>query len=185
MQFLDYDPSDIDVRVSELLVATSDAVEPLVHPNVSEALAIFRQHLNMDVVFVSQFQDGRRTFRVVESKPGNTLLQVGQSDPVEESWCQHVVSGRLPQFMADAAPFIERGDAPTPPFPIGTHLSTPILLGDGSVYGTLCCFSQVVEKKVGESDLHRLRTVARLLAEKLGVSKANELQLQPLDIRHR
>src|SRR5690606_20792099 len=105
-------------------------------------------HLDMDVVFVSQFKDQRRTFRVVESKPGNTILKVGLSDPIEESWCQHVVSGRLPQHMVDARPFIERGEAPSTPIPIGTHLSTPILLKDGSVYGTLCCFSHQVNDQV-------------------------------------
>lgn len=96
MHFLDYDPDDIDVRISELLVATSDSADPLVHPKVQEALGVVREHLAMDVVFVSQLRHNRRTFRVVESKPGLTLLKVGQSDPVEESWCHHVVNGRLP-----------------------------------------------------------------------------------------
>lgn len=182
MHFLDYDPDDIDVRISELLVATNDTADPLVHPNVTEALCLFRQHLDMDVVFVSQLRHNRRTFRVVETKPGGvTVVQAGQSDPVEESWCQYVVTGRLPQLMADARPFIERGDTPPTSIPIGTHLSTPILLKDGSVYGTLCCFSHEVDERIGEKDLHRLRAMARVLAQKLNASAASELQLQPLD----
>ena len=84
MHFLEYDPDDIDVRISELLVATSDAADPLVHPKVQEALCILRNHLDMDVVFVSQFRNNRRTFRVVETKPGVTVVKAGQSDPVEE-----------------------------------------------------------------------------------------------------
>lgn len=185
MNILDYDPDDIDVRISELLVATNDDADPLIDPNVKEALGLCREHLHMDVVFVSQFENNRRTFKVVESKPGVTLLKPGQSDPVEESWCQHVVSGRLPGYMRDARPFIERGDAPAPPFPIGTHLSTPIRLADGSVYGTLCCFSHQVEEGVADKDLHRLRAMARVIAKKLESSKSGALELQPLDPRSR
>lgn len=180
MNFLDYDPEDIDVRIAELLVATNDEPDPLVDPSVTEALGIFREHLDMDVVFVSQFKDHRRTFRVVESKPGNTILQVGLSDPIEESWCQHVVSGRLPQHIVDARPLIERGEAPYTPISIGTHLSTPILLKDGSVYGTLCCFSHQVHDQVGTKDMNRLRAMARVLAEKLDSVAPSELELQPL-----
>ncbi|MGB3067781.1 MAG: GAF domain-containing protein [Ottowia sp.] len=182
MNFLDYDPDDIDVRISELLVATNDATDPLVHPNVTEALSLCREHLDMDVVFVSQFRHNRRTFRVVETKPGGvTVVKAGQSDPVEESWCHHVVTGRLPQLMTDARPFIKRGEAPATPIRIGTHLSTPILLKDGSVYGTLCCFSHEVDEQIGDKDLHRLRAMARVLAQKLDASAASELQLQPLE----
>jgi len=182
VNFFDYDPEDIDVRISELLVATNDESDPLVDPSVTEALNLCREHLNMDVVFVSQFKHNRRTFRVVESKPGVTLVKAGQSDPVEESWCLHVVNGRLPQLMRDARPYIQRGEVSAPPFPIGTHLSTPIRLKDGSVYGTLCCFSQQVEEQVGDQDMQRLRAMARMLAKRLDASHTGGLQLQPVDM---
>jgi hypothetical protein len=181
LHFLDYDPDDIDVRISELLVATNDAADPLVHPKVKEALSILRNHLDMDVVFVSQFRNNRRTFRVVETKPGVTVVQAGQSDPVEDSWCHHVVTGRLPQLMQDAQPFIDRGDAPATPIRIGTHLSTPIKLKSGGVYGTLCCFSAKVDEAIGGTELGRLQAVARILAKNLDASGADELQLQPME----
>jgi hypothetical protein len=179
----DYAPDAIDVRISELLVATNEAADPLVDPQVKKALGLYREHLNMDVVFVSQFENHRRTFRVVESKPGNRLLQVGQSDPVEQSWCQHVVTGRLPQLMKDAQPYVDSGAAPRVGIRIGTHLSTPILMKNGNVYGTLCCFSHEVEESVDTKDLQRLQALARALAQRLEASTpaAPELQLQPME----
>ncbi|WBY03117.1 GAF domain-containing protein [Ramlibacter tataouinensis] len=185
MQFLDYHPDDIDVRISELLVATSDAADPLVHPKVKEALRVVRDHLDMDVVFVSQLQQNRRTFRVVDAKPGITVVKVGHSDPVEESWCHHVVNGRLPQFIPDAQPLIERGVAPATSIQIGTHLSAPILLKGGGVYGTICCFSHQVDDRIGVKDLQRLQAMARILAVNLDDSGAGELQLQPKESRER
>lgn len=181
MHYLDYEPDDIDVQIAELLVATSDAADPLLHPKVSEALRILRVHLKMDVVFVSQFKDNRRTFRVVDSNPDKTIIKAGMSDPLAESWCQRVVDGRLPQLVKDAAPHVAAGDVPAPPFEIGTHLSTPVVLKNGNVYGTLCCFSHDVHASVGSMDLKRLQITARLLAEDLhDTREVSELELQPL-----
>jgi hypothetical protein len=181
LNLLDYDPDDVDVRIAELLVATSDTADPLLHPKVPEALRLLREKLQMDVVFVSQFVDQRRQFRVVESAPHKTVVKAGQSDPLEETWCQHVVDGRMPQLVKDARPLVEAGTVPDPGMEIGTHLSTPVLLGNGSVYGTLCCFSQEVKAGVGERDLQRLQIVAKLLAEDLRAHDVGkELELEPI-----
>jgi GAF domain-containing protein len=165
VKYLDYDPDDIDVRIAELLVATSDAADPLLHPKVAEALRLLRERMGMDVVFVSQFEQGRRIFRVVDSAPDKTVVKVGESDPLEESWCQHVVEGRLPQLVKDARPHVLAGTVPEPGIEIGTHLSVPVRMGNGRVYGTLCCFSQHVQPAVGDMDLRRLQIVAQLLAD--------------------
>ncbi|WCM94099.1 GAF domain-containing protein [Acidovorax sp. NCPPB 2350] len=162
--FLDYDPDDLDVRISELLVATSDSADPELPMAVSEVLKLLRTRLGMDVAFVSQIADDRRTIKAVDSGPDFAPLAVGMSDPVEESWCQRVVEGRLPERMEDAAAYVASGQAPDPGFPIGTHLSTPVRLSGGAVYGTLCCFSRGIH---AEADIDRLRYTASLLAAKL------------------
>lgn len=162
--YLDYDPDDIDVKISHLLVATSDAADPELPAAVSEVLKLLRVRLGMDVAFVSHIADGRRTFKAVDSTPGFSPLQVSMSDPIEESWCQRVVEGRLPERIDDAAPYIASGQAPAPGIPIGTHLSTPVRLADGTVYGTLCCFSR--EVRAG-ADIDRLRYTASLLTARL------------------
>ena len=180
MHFLDYDPDDIDVRVAQLLTATVDEADPLLHPKVGEALGVLREHLDMDVVFVSQFHDHKRTFRVVDQKGDVAVLQTGHSDPVEESWCHHIAEGRAPQLMKDAAPFIANGTLPKPAIPIGTHVSTPIVLANGEVYGTLCCFSRDVKGGVSEVDLKRLQYTAKLLSDELLDSGVGaELELEP------
>lgn len=179
--FLDYDPDDIDVRIAELLVATSEAADPMLHPKVQEVLGILRKALRMDVVFVSQFVNGRRTFKVVDNGPGKTLVVPGQSDPLEQSWCQYVVDGRLPEFVKDARPLIEAGTVPPPRNPIGTYVSTPVVLKNGHVYGTLCCFSTAVNEDASPLDLRRLQITAKLLAEDLDATPAaSELDLEPV-----
>ncbi|WP_394789374.1 GAF domain-containing protein [Rhodoferax sp.] len=162
--YLEYEPDDLDVTISELLVATSDSADPELPAAVPEILKLLRTRLGMDVAFVSQIADARRTFMAVDQVPGCTPLQAGMSDPVEESWCQRVVEGRLPELMEDAAAYVASGQAPDPGMPIGTHLSTPVRLSGGAVYGTLCCFSRGIRS---DADIDRLRYTANLLAARL------------------
>ena len=64
--FLDYNPDDLDVTISELLVATSDAADPDLPAAVPQVLKLLRTRLNMDVAFVSQITEGRRTIKAVD-----------------------------------------------------------------------------------------------------------------------
>jgi hypothetical protein len=182
MLFPDYSPDAIDVQIADLLVATADGADAAVDGQVQEVLKLLREKLDMDVVFVSRFEHGRRTILRVEHRPGWTVITPGQSDPLEESWCQRVVDGRLPNLVQDARPYIRAGTAPAPNFPVGTHLSTPVAATDGSTFGTLCCFSFLPKSGVGGQDLKRLEYAAQLLTARLQKSRgptSEQMQLQP------
>lgn len=164
----DFGPDSIDVQVSELLVATADQTDAELDRSIGEVLRLLRERLQMDVVFVSEFVDGQRVFRRVEQTPGVKVITEGEGEPLEESWCQRVVDGRLSQYIADA----KRDPAAAPllkglPFPIGTHISTPLVLSNGEVYGTLCCFSFEPHGKPNPEDLSKLKLTARLAAQRL------------------
>ena len=183
-----FDPDDFSIKVSELLVATADSSDELIDGAVTEVLALLRERLNMDVVFVSEFLDGERVFRYVENPPGNPLLPVGGSDPLEETWCQRVVDGRMPELIPNYAdlPAKVKDEAPKPPFDIGTHLSTPIVVDGGQVYGTLCCFSFSPHENVQQRDLKNLKSVAMLVASKLKKTRPKQLadvEQQPLGLQ--
>ena len=95
----------------------------------------------MDVVFVSEFVDGQRVFRYVDMPVDRPVVQVGTSRVLEQTWCQRVVDGRIPEFIPNVAQFADKDALPPTSFEIGTYLSTPVLMNDGQVYGTLCCLS--------------------------------------------
>jgi GAF domain-containing protein len=164
----DFGADSLEVRVSELLVATSDQTDAELDAAIGEVLRLLRERLQMDVVFVSEFVNGRRVFRQVAQAPGVGVIAEGESAWLEESWCQRVVDGRLRQYIADA----KRDPAASPllkdlPFPIGTHISTPLVLSSGEVYGTLCCFSFEPNGRSSPEDLSRLKLTARLAAQRL------------------
>lgn len=125
-------------------------------------LATIRNTMGMDVAFVSELIDGKRVFRHVAPATG-TVIAAGGTGPLEASWCKHVIDGRLPRFIADASVHYARGDVEPPPFPVGTHLSVPIVLADGGIFGTLCTFSFERKPEVSESDLAVLHAMARLI----------------------
>lgn len=157
---------------SELLVATAEGGDAPLESTVPRLLAVIKERMRMDVVFVSEFVDGRRVFRYVDVPADAAVIRAGASDPLESSWCARVVDGRLPGLIPDARTWLAQGAMEAPPFPIGTHLSVPIVLQDGSVYGTLCCFSFSVRDDATARELETLRAAAGLLADGLASARS-------------
>jgi EAL domain-containing protein (putative c-di-GMP-specific phosphodiesterase class I) len=66
--------------------------------------------------------------------------------------------------------------------PIGSHLSVPIRLADGRIYGTLCCFSFIPDVSLTERDLQIMRVLAELLADQIDQDlRVVRLQTQRVD----
>lgn len=135
---------------------------------IRSLLGLAREHLGMDVAFVSELGPARRVFRYVDGAETVPAIRPGGSDPVEDSYCHHVVAGRVPQLLADARTHpVTAGMAATDQLPVGTHLSVPLELSDGTVYGTFCLFSHQVVSGVGERDLALVRMLAAIAADYL------------------
>ncbi len=69
---------------------------------VRAVLAGAREFLDMDVAFIGEFTAGERVFRYVDNTSG-CPVRVGGADPLETTYCQRVVDGRLPELIDDAA----------------------------------------------------------------------------------
>ena len=172
----DYAPDAFEVRVSELLVATAEGGDALISGAVSEVLQLLREKLAMDVVFVSEFVDGQRVFRRVEADADKRVFEEGQSHPLEYTFCQRVVDGRLPQMVKNFATHPATQELPKLPFPIGSYLSVPVVLNDGRVYGTLCCFSFAENEALTQRDLKKLEMSAQLTARRIDEVRAHETE---------
>jgi EAL domain-containing protein (putative c-di-GMP-specific phosphodiesterase class I) len=143
------------------------------------ALRALRIHLGMDVAFISELRSGRRIFRYVDGARPNPAVQIGSTDPVEDTYCQRIVDGRLPELIADAAELAAAQELSfTRLVPVGSHLCVPIRLYDGSVFGTLTCISSVADRSLGARDLSLMRVFAEMAAEHI------EADLQVEDEKH-
>lgn len=134
--------------------------------SLNQILRAVRTHLGMEVGFISEFHDGCRVFRHVESAHGKQCIEVGGSDPLEDSYCHWVVEGELPRLICDPRDheFTAR-IAATETLPVGAHLSVPILLRDGRVYGTFCCFSRAPDRTLSQRDLATMEAFAQIASE--------------------
>ena len=124
------------------------------------AARLLRQHvLQMDVVFVSEFTNGRRVFRHVDTAPGHDVIAAGQSDPGRNLV---PACGRWPPAgLIRTPPSCPPAHATAPPLRIGAHPNTPVVLGTDSVYGALCCFSFTGNDRLTDQDLKKLRYTAK------------------------
>ncbi|MBD1553904.1 EAL domain-containing protein [Pseudomonas typographi] len=134
---------------------------------IDRVLQALRQHLNMDVAFISQFREQDRVFTHVDSE-GPGPLKAGDCLPMKTGYCQKVVAGELPQLIPDTAVFpVAMAIPETLSLPIGAHMSVPIHLSDGRLYGTLCCFAYKADHSLTDRDLQMMKVFAELISERL------------------
>ena len=131
---------------------------------IRSAVDLARVCMRMDVAFVSEFKDGRRVFRHVAAGGVETPVQPGDSDPLEESYCQHVVDGTIPAIVDDSHvyPVLKRLPA-TEAMRIRAYLGVPMWLSDGSVYGTFCCYSGLPSFALVDADVKAMTRFAELI----------------------
>lgn len=135
---------------------------------LSRILRAVREHLDLDVAFIGEIVGDERVLRFVDSDAVVETVVVGGRDPVGETYCGHVLAGRLPQYLPDPSvdPLARRLPV-TAAVPVGSHLSVPIRLADGRVYGTFCAFALDVRESLRPDDLRAVEMAARLVADHL------------------
>lgn len=134
---------------------------------IDRVLKALRTHLGLDVAFVAQFRADDRVFTHVDAD-GQAPINPGDTLPPDAGYCQRVVDGLLPELIADTSLCPLAMELPeTTALPIGSHLSVPILLSDGRLYGTLCCFGYEADPTLGERDIQMMRVFADLVGGQL------------------
>lgn len=149
-----------DIRGS----AVSGKLEQVLKP----ILQYVRRIMDMEVAFISEFEAGRRYFRYLDSDESFSPLEVNGSDALDDSYCQRVVDGRLPQLIHNACLVPEALTLPvTLGVPIGAHLSVPVCFSDGRIYGTFCCFSRYPLENLQKRDLEVMHLFGQMIGRYL------------------
>ena len=154
---------------NQFIIATADASTRSADA-LRDLLHNLRVLLAMDIAFVAEFVDDRKIYRHLAHAEDNELpVKAGDAVPLETTLCQRVVDGRLPEHLANARaePSLAELLASPKALNIGAYLSTPVVLRDGSVYGTLCCISHTARSALGSRQIDALRYVAGIVAAEL------------------
>lgn len=150
------------------------------HPEaIAVALGSIRRHLGMAVAYVSEFVGDQSVFREVDAPGLEALVKPGDSRPLDEVYCRHILAGRLPELMADTAAHPLAVALPiTAAVPIGAHMSVPVRLPDGEVYGMFCCLGPAADPSLTERDLAVMRVFADMAAGLIGRRRQAERAAQ-------
>lgn len=137
--------------------------------SLDELLRTMRRLLDMDIAFVAEFVGDRKVFRHVDTTPASSdLLAVGQSGDLAQTYCKRVVDGRFPLAIPDTSKLPETAALPsTAAMKIAAYISVPVVMRDGSVFGTLCCISHTPRSALGNRQIDALRKVAELVSAEL------------------
>ncbi|WP_083745586.1 GAF domain-containing protein [Variovorax sp. KK3] len=160
---------DLDARLGVITAKERfPSGEVSVDRAIGDLLVIVRDLLGLQVAFVSEFVDGARVFRHIQSIDSALQIRPGDSAPLEHTICQRILDGRLPNVVQSITDVREEQGLPDAFDGMGTHIGVPVLRADGTVYGMLCAFNAEGESLLDERDLRRLElaasTAARLLA---------------------
>lgn len=135
---------------------------------ITGILRSVRQHLGMEVAYVSEFVDNDSVYRSVDAPGLEALIKPGDSRSLDDVYCRHILAGRLPELIPDTSAIPLAASMPiTQAVPIGSHVSVPLTLSDGSVYGMFCCLSPSTNTTLNFRDLHVIRAFADIVAQQI------------------
>jgi EAL domain-containing protein (putative c-di-GMP-specific phosphodiesterase class I) len=157
-------------RQDDPTAALLAAVEPAAHPArvIHRLVAMTRERLGLEVAFVSEFGGGQRVFRFVDGDTSSFEIEVDAGDPLEETYCHHIVSGALDGLIPDTNTDPTTRDMPvTADRSLGAYVGVPVVFADGRVFGTFCAASNRAQPGLEPRDLEFLRISAALVAEQL------------------
>lgn len=143
---------------------------------VDRILDAVRQHLGMEIAFVSKYDGTEREFTHI-----STNLPIphkpGLREPKEESFCFHILEGRLPQLIHDAADHELAKSLPiTNLLPVGCHLNVPLRFSDGTIYGSFCALSRAADRSITQRDMGVMNAFAALAVECIESEFSGEME---------
>lgn len=153
------------------------------HPSdaVGRILSLAREHLGMDVAFLSEFVRDEQVFRAIEGDPELFGVRQGDKVPLEGTLCRRLMNGVIPNVVNDANSQANVRDLDiTRNAGIGSYIGVPLRHTDGRLYGTLCCVSRLPDPTLRSRDAEFMKLLARLMVEQL---EREELQSKDWRLR--
>jgi len=135
---------------------------------ISRVTASVLELLDMDVVYVSEFADGRQVFRAAAGDVDSFDIELGTGPKLDATYDQRMVTGELPSLIPDAladerVAHLES----TRLMRIGAYVGVPIHRPDGSLFGSFCGLSHKPVPLLRDRDAKYLATIGRFLGDRL------------------
>jgi len=135
-----------------------------VQQQVADLLLIAKRSLGLSVSFLSRLDGTTQHLEVVESSVP-FLFQEGNKQVQATSLCQAILDKKLPAVIPDLKAFPAAMKLPAARLPrIRSYVSVPVLLSDGSLYGTFCAAGLTSDKGLTKRDKSLMEVLAHAAA---------------------
>jgi EAL domain-containing protein (putative c-di-GMP-specific phosphodiesterase class I) len=135
-----------------------------VEQQVADLLVIAKKSLGLSVSFLSRLDGTTQHLEVVESSVP-FLFQEGNKQVQATSLCQAILDKKLPAVIANLKDFPDAMKLPAARLPrIRSYVSVPVLLSDGSLYGTFCAAGLTSDKGLTKRDKSLMDVLAHAAA---------------------
>ena len=127
---------------------------------VADLLLTAKKSLHLSVAFLTRMDGTTQHLEVVESSVP-FLFKEGATQRQGTTFCQAVLDGRLPAVMPDVTAFPSAMRLPAARLPrIRSFVSVPVVLSDGSLYGTFCAAGLTSDKELTVRDKALMEVLA-------------------------
>lgn len=169
----------IQLPAFDMAPAPPLADELVTDPRIERILRSVRGHLGVEIAFVSRYvENGQRELTHVSSDL-DLPMGAGYREDREDSYCWHVLQGRLPELIQDPADHpLTQKLAITDFLPVGCHINTPLRLADGTVWGSFCALGRTPDRTMNLRDLEILKSFAGLVGERIETSLEKDIILR-------
>jgi len=176
------DPTVAETSISALVPESS-----LADDIIQRSLIAARTHLNLQVAYLSEFEGNETVFRNVDAPGLEHLIKPGDRKSLDDVYCRHILEGRLPELIPDTSKEALAASLPiTQAVPIGAHVSVPVQIEGGELYGMFCCLGPAADSSLNERDLRVMRCFADMAAVEIDrqrkANSANDVQRQQIKI---
>lgn len=157
----------VDIR-SKMISSTVPSSNESIDAIIEKSLHMIRTHLDMEIGFIARFADNKRIFEYIDSDDVNCPINVGDSDPLNESYCYLIAEGKLEEVIPDVQQNeLAKSLTVTDKLHIGSYIGAPIALSNGDLYGSFCCFSTEQDASLRERDASTLKMFAHFISEQI------------------
>ena len=131
---------------------------------VAELLRTAQRALGLSVAFLSRMDGDTQHLEVVESS-GPCPVTDGSTQPRVTSFCQAVAEGRFPAVIPDVGALPGAMELPAAQLlGVRSFVSVPVVLSDGTAYGTFCAAGTTPDSTLSDRDLVLMEVLASAAA---------------------
>lgn len=135
-----------------------------VETQVAELLHTARKSLGLSMAFLTRMDGETQTLEIVDTSLP-FMVREGHQQEQDKTLCQAILDGRLPPVIPDLTEHPEGMALPAARMPhVRSYASIPVVLSDGTLYGTFCAAGVTAEKGLNERDRALMEVLAQATA---------------------